>query len=67
MKLKFNPFTANFEYVAETISTEKVLTRGQVITSILIDRTEDPSREYANLDIAFDEDSILYADDDFES
>lgn len=64
MKLKFNPFTANFEYVAET---EKVLTRGEVITSILIDRTEDPSREYANLDIAFDEDSILYADDDFES
>jgi hypothetical protein len=67
MKLKFNPFTANFEYVSETISSEKVLTRGQVITSILIDRTEDPSREYANLDIAFDEDSILYSDDDFES
>lgn len=66
MKLKFNPFTANFEYVSETISNEKVLTRGEVITSILIDRTEDPSREYANLDIAFDEDSILYSDDDFE-
>jgi hypothetical protein len=66
VKLKFNPFTANFEYVSETISNEKVLTRGEVITSILIDRTEDPSREYANLDIAFDEDSILYSDDDFE-
>lgn len=61
MKFRFNPFTAQFEYVIPS------LTRGQVVTSILVTHVVDPTTGEMTVGIIFDEDSILYADDEFNA
>lgn len=54
-KYIFNPFSGNFEQVIQPV------TKQQVISSILI--SEDP--DSGNLEVLFDENSILYTDDDY--
>lgn len=54
-KYIFNPFSGNFEQVIIP------LTRQEVVSSILL--ATDPDTQ--QLDIMFDEDSILYVDDDY--
>lgn len=51
----FNPFTGNLEQVIVP------LTKQEIVSSILIVKDE----ETGELDIMFDEDTILYADDDY--
>jgi hypothetical protein len=58
MKYVFNPFTGNFDQVIEP------LTRQEVIKSIAIE-IDDSVIPLGTADILFDEDSILYQDDDY--
>lgn len=54
-KLVFNPFTGNFEHVIEPAS------KGSIIGSILLVKNE----ETGQIEVIFDENSILYVDDEF--
>ena len=56
-RLVFNPFTGNFEHVIEPDS------KGSIIGSILIHKDEVTGQ----LEIIFDENSILYVDDEFNA
>lgn len=56
-KVIFNPFTGNFEHVIEPEST------GNIIGSILLNTDETTGQ----VEILFDEDSILYIDDEFNA
>lgn len=56
-RLVFNPFTGNFEHVVEPDS------KGAIIGSILVGVDETTGQT----EIVFDENSILYADDEFNS
>jgi hypothetical protein len=60
MSYKFNPFTGKLDKV----SSEIQLTISSVIKSILLDKNESalPSEPY--ISILFDEDSILFNDDE---
>jgi acid phosphatase class B len=58
LKLVFNPFTGELDYVSKT------LTRQQVISSILLDKDEQSLPGQAQIQILFDEDTILYNDDE---
>lgn len=62
-KLVFNPFTGKFDYVGSTtvIST---LTKQSVISSILLDKDEQALPGTAYIQILFDEDTILFSDDE---
>lgn len=54
-RLVFNPFTGNFEHVIEPDS------KGAIIGSILVGVDETTGQT----EILFDEDSVLYVDDEF--
>lgn len=59
MKLIFNPFTGNFEYI--TVAPSK----GELVKSLLLEKFEDGIN--SSLTLLFDEDSILYEDDEFNA
>jgi len=51
----FNPFNGNFEQAIKPVSTQ------QVLDSVLLTTDQDTGE----VGIIFDEDSILYADDEY--
>jgi hypothetical protein len=57
-KIVFNPFTGNFDFVG------KGLSKSDIIKSILVESNQSIPLPVAA--ILFDEDSILYNDDDEE-
>jgi hypothetical protein len=59
LKLVFNPLTGNFDYVS------KQLTKKEILGSVLLFRYEDVSETHPSIGILFDENSILYSDDNF--
>lgn len=56
-KLVFNPFIGNFEYIIEPDS------KGEIIKGILVEQNESTGQ----VAIIFDENSILYEDDEFKA
>jgi hypothetical protein len=59
LRLIFNPITGDLEYV--TVSP----TKQEVIGSILLNRDEVVSATYPHMSLLFDDNSILYSDDNF--
>jgi hypothetical protein len=57
MAFKFNPLTGKLDLVRAP------LTKGEIIQSILLDKDENAAPENAYIEILFDEDSILFNDD----
>lgn len=62
MAYKFNPFTGTLDYYETATGTN--LTIQSVLKSILIERSDIPLQEFPLMSILFDEDSILYNDDE---
>jgi hypothetical protein len=60
MSYKFNPFTGKLDKV----SSEIQLTISSVIKSILLDKNESALPGEPYISIIFDEDSILFNDDE---
>ena len=56
-KLVFNPFTGTFDYITKVIKQE-------IIQAQLIESNEDPVAGEPCNALLFDEDSILFADDE---
>ena len=61
LKLIFNPITGNFDYVIVPH------TKQEILRSILLYKDEAVSETYPQLGLLFDEDSILYSDDNFNN
>lgn len=59
LKLVFNPITGYLEYVIVPP------TKQEVIGSILLNRDESVSTTYPHMSMLFDDNSILYSDDNF--
>jgi hypothetical protein len=61
MKFTFNPITGKLDIVGNSASS---ITKADIIHSILLDKDENASPGQAYIQIIFDEDSILYNDDE---
>lgn len=59
LKLIFNPITGEFNYIVEQP------TKQEIIGSILLSRNEEFSSVHPEMGLVFDENSILYSDDNF--
>lgn len=59
LKVIFNPLTGYIEYIPIPPSKQ------EVIGSILLFKDEEVSETYPTMRILFDENSILYSDDNF--
>lgn len=62
MAYKFNPFTGTLDYFE--ISAGSNLTIQTVLRSILIERNDIPLQDFPLMSILFDDDSILFNDDE---
>ena len=61
-KIVFNPFTGKFDYVGST-TVVSTLTIQSVLSSILLDKDEQALPGTAQIQILFDEDTLLFSDD----